>query len=576
MRGDLMRRRSGDVRMGFFRHLFFFVAVGVTCLSGCAPSSVATRQESPPSAQATRTLRLGMRSETATGLAVFNTRTSNQEEAAWMFHAGLTAQDAQGDLQGRLARKVPSIADGDWRVLPDGSMDVTWKLRPNVKWHDGTVLTADDFVFGIQVARDPDLPLRYQGGVNLIREVTAPDAETLVVRWSEPYYGANQGRPDDLPAVPRHIMQTLYQQGDKAAFTNSPYWTTEFVGLGPYRLGKWLQGSFTEGLAFDDYFLGRPKIDRVILRYFNDLNVMVASLLADDIDMVPSSLSAQNAEPIRGEWQQRGTILQWASDANSAQFQYRDPAAPWVGDVRIRQALVHLVDRQTIAETFEPGGAGPVDLLVAPHEPVYRLVEQRGFARYPYDPARATTLLAEAGWSRGADGTLQNLSGQRFAIEVRVNAIGSDAALALADQWKRGGMEVPFTAIPNNAADRQKQRAQSQGVMLGGRVVGLDNLLVQYTTAEIRSEENNWLAVNQGGYSNPFFDRLYAQYSAELDPAKRNSVYAEFIKLMADQALAVPTYYTTSLIAFRRGISGPTLLQPLQVATWNVHDWTME
>ena len=78
-----------------------------------------------------------------------------------------------------------------------------------------------------------------------------------MVHWSEPFYGANRGGPYSVPAVPRHIMQEPYLQGDKQAFSNSLYWTTQFVGLGPYRLGDWVQGSFAEALAFDDYFLGQ-------------------------------------------------------------------------------------------------------------------------------------------------------------------------------------------------------------------------------------------------------------------------------------------------------------------------------
>src|SRR5206468_5776536 len=129
----------------------------------------------------------------------------------WIFHEGLTIYSLDGNLQPRLAQKIPSIEDGDWKTAPDGSMEVTWKLRPGLKWHDGTPLTADDFVFGIQVARDPNLPLPHTGGVNLVKEVLAPDANTLVVRYSETYFNANEGTPAEMPALPRHLVGDLYQ-----------------------------------------------------------------------------------------------------------------------------------------------------------------------------------------------------------------------------------------------------------------------------------------------------------------------------------------------------------------------------
>ncbi len=456
-------------------------------------------------------------------------------------------------------------------------MELTWKLRPNAKWHDGTPLTAADFVFGIQIASDRELPLQSDGGVRLIQSATAPDAETLVVRWSEPFFSANQGKPDNMPAVPRHLMQENYQQLDKATFAKHPYWTTEFVGIGPYRLVRWEQGSFTEGLAFDDYFLGRPKIDRVIIRYSYDPNASLAALLSGDLDIATSGLTAQDLENLKRVWdpQAGGTIVQSVGSVDGAIWQWRDLSAPWVQDPRVRQALLQLVDRQTWAETFEPGGRGVADLFAAPGDPVYRLAEQRGFAKYPYDPARSSALLAEAGWTRGADGMLRSRTGQPFTIEVRVQG-DSPQSLFLVDQWKRGGMDVPFTVISPQAADRMKQKAQSQGIRMGGGSIS-DDWLVQFSTAEIRSEANNWSGLNQGGFSDPAVDQLYEQYRKELDPGKRNTFSADFMKKVADEVLQLPWVYGSESMAFRRGLRGPTVLQPAQlVATYNIHEWDLD
>src|SRR5439155_14255488 len=156
-------------RLGLlFRGLFPMAAVGVLAVAACAPggSTAPVPGSGPAAPKPATTLRIGTRLETATGLAVFEQ--TSQREAEWLFHAGLVSDDAQGNLQPRLAAKVPSIADGDWRILPDGRMELTWKLRPGLTWHDGAPLTADDFVFGIEIAKDPDLPLQRQGGVPLI------------------------------------------------------------------------------------------------------------------------------------------------------------------------------------------------------------------------------------------------------------------------------------------------------------------------------------------------------------------------------------------------------------------------
>ena len=563
---------------GNLSRLLVLPAVGAVLLASCAPAGPAASVQgnAPPTLKTTRTLRIDNNKETSTGIGAFTTNNGNQREVAWIFHAGLTMYDTQGDLVGRLARKVPSIADGDWNLNPDGTMDVTWRLRPNVKWHDGAPLVADDFVFGLQVARDPELPVRGGGGVRLIQNVTTPDAETFVVRWAEPFFGANQGSLDHISAVPRRIVGDLYKEGDKQSFANSPYWTTQFVGLGPYRMGEWAQGSFTEGLAFDDYFLGRPKIDRLIIRYINDSNVALASLLAGDIDET-SNLTTQDLVTVKGAWgAEGGSIIYSVGGFNGAMWQWRVPSAPWVVDPRVRQAFMHLLDRQTLADNFEPDGGGPQDLFAFPGDAIYRLVQQRGYTRYAYDPARAGALLADAGWNRGPDGLLRDRTGTPFDFEVRSNG---DLPLALAaeDMWKRGGVSVRHYSVPSNAVDRMKQRATMQGARFpaaGPQIT--DDLMVQFTTAQIQGEANNWTALNASGHSNPERDRLYAQYAQELDLAKRNSYNADFVKQIADEVLQIPVYYSATSTVFRRGVRGPVPSQPNQPAAWNIEEWDVD
>src|SRR5205085_839705 len=98
----------------------------------------------------------------------------------FLLHAGLTTYDPQGNLQPWIAATVPSATAGDWQVFPDGRMDVTWKLRPGVQWHDGTPLAAEDFVFGLQVLRDKAIPVSRPASLGLIGGIEAPDASTLV------------------------------------------------------------------------------------------------------------------------------------------------------------------------------------------------------------------------------------------------------------------------------------------------------------------------------------------------------------------------------------------------------------
>src|SRR4051794_13145411 len=97
--------------------------------------------------------------------------------------AGLTLIDAQGGLQPPPPEAVPTLENGLWRLLPDGTMETTWKLRPNLKWHDGAPLTSADVVFTAQLDQDKELPFLRAAAYSAVDSVEAPDPQTVLVRW---------------------------------------------------------------------------------------------------------------------------------------------------------------------------------------------------------------------------------------------------------------------------------------------------------------------------------------------------------------------------------------------------------
>src|SRR4029434_4832978 len=155
-----------------------------------------------------------------------------------------------------------------WRVNADGSMDMTWRLRPNVKWHDGTAFTSADMVFSLEVLKDRALPpTASAGSLRLMESATAPDDLTFVVHHSQVDAAASEAT--GLIPLARHVFEDLYRT-DKAAFVNSSRFRSDFVGLGPYRVTNWELGSFIELARFDDYFAGRPPFDSVLVRFVHD------------------------------------------------------------------------------------------------------------------------------------------------------------------------------------------------------------------------------------------------------------------------------------------------------------------
>jgi peptide/nickel transport system substrate-binding protein len=565
------------------------IAVVATALVGCVPAPAAQRQADAPLEQRSgppKILRMAALRDPQGGL-IFGGGGNAAAQTRWLFHVSLTGYDGQGALQPMMAQKIPSLADGDWRLLPDGGMELTWKLRPNLKWHDGTALTADDYVFGIQVIKDPttDFGSGSLATVDLsgVGEVTAPDPQTLVVRWTKPYFDANVASPPSVAPLPRHLLLDLYRAGDPAAFMNSPYWTTDFIGAGPFKLNDWTLGSHIEGQAFDDYFLGRPKVDRVLVRLIPDNQAVVAALLSGDIDMIaPSTLKMSDLEPVIARWgTDGGTVIPSMTQLVIARPQFKDPAAPWAQDVRVRHALMHLLDRQTLADALEGvPEAGPGDIFAAKTDPAYRLAEQRGFARYPYDVPRAHQTLADAGWTRRADGSIQNAAGQQLRIDVTVQAntqVNVQYGLAVQDNWRRGGLESDLRQLPANSANANEMKARSTGVWLQPEDMGAAGLAM-FESARTATAQNGWIGTNLTGYSNPEFERRWGEYTGTLDPNQRQSVYSDLLRWVSDDVVFFPLFYTvgSSITAHRRGVRGPTGLTSFsRIGTWNIHEWEL-
>ena len=188
-------------------------------------------------------------------------------------HDQLVQQNGEA-LVPQLALENISVEKGTWRANPNGTMDTTWQLRQ----HQVAPRHA------IHISRSSLHVRRLQGpdsgksgssadAVDLLRPRSVHVLRSLVIglRRCDPGGGA---LPDAAASTGRHV------QDDKAALVNSPRWSTEFVGLGPYRVVDWDVGNRIEFVRFDEYSQGRPPLDRVIVREIPDANSMVANVLA--------------------------------------------------------------------------------------------------------------------------------------------------------------------------------------------------------------------------------------------------------------------------------------------------------
>src|SRR5438093_3466260 len=294
------RNRCTDRFRSWFdcRAAFAFVLALAMTGAGCRPSESVSgpgSQSAPPRTKIITSAILntpsGMSGVTAGASSAGGWKGYNEVHSNGLFSTEPTTRKEIG----LLAAQVPSLDDGSISLLPDGRMRVVYPLRQGVTWHDGVPFTAQDLDFTTRVLPDPGLPFNNGGVVaQQIASVETPVEHTFVATFNSPYFDAASHPLASFWPLPEHILGPVYEKylvsKDASDLANYPYWTSEYVHLGPFRLTNWDPASTITFQAYDGYFRGRPKVDCMRVQVFQEVNSLFASLLAGSTDLFLDSV----------------------------------------------------------------------------------------------------------------------------------------------------------------------------------------------------------------------------------------------------------------------------------------------
>jgi peptide/nickel transport system substrate-binding protein len=509
-----------------------------------------------------------------TGVALYLTKK--------LFNADLALLDDQANPQPYLAEALPQLNTDSWKVAPDGTMETIYRLRPNLVWHDGTPLTADDFVFSWKVYATPDLGTAASPPISLIQDVQAPDSQTVVIHWTQPYAAAGALQSvgtgaTGLPPLPRAVLGATLEAGSAEAVLNHPYWTTGFVGLGPYRLDRWEPGTFIEAAAFDRHALGTAKIPRIKLVFMPDGNTTLAAMLAGEVQ-----LTADNGLPpqqVATYFRQRppgsASVVQYANQWRAAHLQFRPDfvSPPYLRDVRVRQGLAHAADRVTLNDLIYDGQFTVADSFFAPTSEIGRAADA-AVTKYPFDLRQSAQLLADAGFTRGSDGFYTSPTEGRFSAEVKTNG-GTDNEAemsALAAGWRQAGFDFHEAVLPAVQAQNTQVRASFPGLYIYSGNVGAGQI-PGMASNNIPRPENSWRGASYDGYSTPEMDRLIVAFTTALTMTDQTRLAAEIAKLYSSDLPAISLFFPTQPWVFTSDLTGPKPCTSESNVAWNIHTW---
>ena len=496
---------------------------------------------------------------------------------------GMTTLDPQGQVIPRLAAELPTLENGGVVVDEDaGTMDVTWKMRPDVSWADGEKVTADDVIFTYDAITNPDTG-SWMPGLDYIDSVEKVDDTTFIVHYSSVYPGyLTQFGGDQIVIWPAHYCDA--SQG----FVS---WDCGRKPLsdGPFLLEEWVAGDHLTFVRNPNYFEpGKPLIDKVVVRIVPEETVRKTMITKGDVDVLMWATESvtHDLEGVPNVKVSISPTSRWVMRLfmNLAARGSTDPAAdphPIFSDVAVRKAIQQAIDVDVISQQIFHGYGKPV------WTEFFRTPYICDIPRPEYNPDAAAKLLEDAGWTdsngdgvRECNGCTSAEPGYPMKVElITYKEYGEPLELTqqlIAEMLGKIGIQAQLTVVEGSVlwADYQSGGIEQHGDfdidLYDDGYSGIDptDFIWQYYHTDSATPDKGW---NVGRWMNPDFDALLGE-AYTLDEAVRKDVFCQMAQMLNDQLPQILLFSTINADAYRDRIQG-VQSNVNDIVTWNVADW---
>lgn len=328
-----------------------------------------------------------------------------------------------------------------WKRLD--SLTIQFELDPRARWHDGAPVRAHDLVYTWQLMNDPAVGYNGLATLEPIESVAAVGERGVRIHFRRAFPEQVYLAGFNLLPLPAHLLERLPVD---SIVTSA--WASKPVGNGPYRFARRVPGDFVELRADPAFFLGKPGIARVLVRFIADPVARKNLLLSGETDLL-ENVPQSNIAELRAQ-----PSLRLVTVANNillyALYNSRDPSDtarphPILADVRVREALALALDRQTMAQSAFGAGVGVPD---AAQSQLWAWITPRGMSGQPQNITRAKALLASAGWrDSDGDGSLDR-AGQLLKLTLLVPpGVRRPLAVQAQQMWRGVGVRADIDEV---------------------------------------------------------------------------------------------------------------------------------
>ncbi|MBI4318598.1 MAG: peptide ABC transporter substrate-binding protein [Chloroflexi bacterium] len=514
--------------------------------------------------------------------------------------AVLVWRNDKNEIVPGIAESVPTIENGGAKFVGEGEnkhLEVTFKLRKDVKWHDATPVTSKDVKFRWETVMDPTFPISDRSTEQKIATMDTPDDYTVILKYMSQKEareaartGGRLGKPEAYKGFDKQegpVLDPLYNRPVgvtpqhlyskiKAADLSKSEYARKPMGMGPYKLKEWVAGQSITLEANPDYFLGAPKIKTLIFKIIPDTNTILAQLQAGAVDVVTEgSIQLDNA-PDLDRIAAAGVVKPYYLPATVWEHLDFNNEHEFLKEPNVRKAIAYAIDRKSIVDKVLYGKTQVIHSWIVPMLWAY----SDTITKYDYNKDKAAQLLKDAGFTPGPDGTLAK-GGKPLRLKLQTTSgqkLRELTTQIIQQNLKEVGIAVDLDFMPSqNFFATEGKGPLNNGTFemaIFGWVAGDDPAGVGlYHSKSIPTKDNAYAGQNMPRWKNARNDELLQKATDLLGQTERKPLYAEQQKIFSDDLPLLPLYQRPNIsvanVKLQNYRPTPTNTPP----TWNVHEW---
>jgi peptide/nickel transport system substrate-binding protein len=515
----------------------------------------------------------------------FATGTKDQDGSR-LFYEPLAGWDQDGNLRPLLAESIPGREDGT--LAADGK-SVTWKLKKNVKWHDGQPFTADDVVFNWEYAKDP-ATAAVTNGVYADITVEKVDSHTVKVSFKEPTpFWAEAFVGSVGMIIPKHLFADYIGAKSREAPTN-----LKPVGTGPYKFKDFKPGDMVTGVINTDYHQdNKPYFDAIEMKGGGDaVSAARAVLQTGEFDF---GWNMQVEDEILTRLEKGGKGRVDIKDAGFIEHIQLNQTDPWtevdgeraslktkhpsLSDPVVRQALSLLIDKDSVEKhIYGRTGRATPNFIYNPER--FRSKN----TKYEFNVDKANDLLEKAGWKKGADG-IREKDGKKlkYVYQTSINQPRQKTQAIVKQACQKAGIDIElksvtasvfFSSDVSNPDTYPHFYADIQMYNNGPQQPDPAVFLKQFLSWEAATKANKWQGRNITRWQSPEYDEIYKASQGELDPMKRAAMMIKLNDLAVNNYIVIPVVARPVVTAVSNKLTAE--LSGWDNNTWDLASWFRE